>query len=157
MPRGKSSKVKPYEKLLIVMSSGKPVTIEEIDATLGKEIHMYRLSTYIYEIKVKADGVIKTVKNGRQVVSYQLTNAAEVKKFMERTGLSKANFVPGQTAVAPSQAKAFFAKQKAQKKSSKKSVKKLDDLAATPVVSAPTPVVAEEMQVTEVTDAATAQ
>lgn len=156
MPRGKSSKVKPYEKLLIVMSSGKPVTIEEIDATLGKEIHMYRLSTYIYEIKVKADGVIKTVKDGRTVLSYQLMNAAEVKKFMDRTGLTKANFVPGQTAVAPSQAKAFFAKQKTQKKS-RKTVKKLDDLAATPVVSAPAPVVAEEMVVTEVTDAATAQ
>lgn len=155
MPRGKSTKVKPYEKLMFVMSSGNPVTIEEIEATLGKEIHMYRLSTYIYEIKVKADGVIKTVKNGRQVVSYQLINADEVKKFMDRTGLTKSNFVPGQTAVTPSQAKAFFAKQKSQKKT-RKVVQKLEDLSATPVVSVPAPVT-DEVVVTEVTEAATAQ
>ena len=33
MARGKSSKLKPFEKLLTIMVSGKPVTVEEIDAT----------------------------------------------------------------------------------------------------------------------------
>jgi len=156
MPRGKSSKIKPYEKLLLVMSSGKPMSVEDINAVLGNDIHMYRISTYIYEIKVKADGVIKTVKEGRNVLSYQLTNPAEVKKFMDRTGLSKSDFVPGQNILAPTKAKVALAKQKAQAKKSKK-VQKLADLSATPVVSAPTPVATDEVVVTEVTDAATAQ
>lgn len=156
MPRGKISKIKPFEKLLIVMSSGKPMTFQDIDAVLGNDIYMYRISTYIYEIKVRANGVIKTVKDGRTVVSYQLTNVAEVKKFMDRTGLSKSGFVPGQNILVPTKAKVALAKQKAQVKKSKK-VQKLADLSATPVVSAPTPVATDEVVVTEVTDAATAQ
>lgn len=155
MPRGKSSKIKPYEKLLLVMSSGKPMSVEDINAVLGNDIHMYRISTYIYEIKVKADGVIKTVKEGRNVLSYQLTNPAEVKKFMDRTGLSKSGFVPGQNILAPTKAKIAIVKQKVQAKKSKK-VQKLADLSAAPVAT-PTPVATDEVVVTEVTEAATAQ
>ena len=39
----KAMKLKPFQKLLTVMISGKPTTIDEIDALLGKEIQMYRL------------------------------------------------------------------------------------------------------------------
>jgi hypothetical protein len=74
MARGKSEKVAPFQKLLTVMVSGKPITIEEIDATLGKEIHMYRLSTYMWHIKVNANGVVKVIKEGRKAVAYQIMN-----------------------------------------------------------------------------------
>ena len=114
MPRGKSSKLKPFEKLLTIMVSGKPVTIEEIDATLGKEIYMYRLSTYMWHIKVHANGVVKAIKDGRKVTAYQIVNVDEVKKFLDRTGVSKAGFVPGAVEKKPS-------------------ISKLADLKATPV------------------------
>jgi hypothetical protein len=136
----KQVKLKPFEKLLTVMISGKPVTVEEIDATLGKEIYMYRLSTYIWHVKTFAGGVVKAIKDGRKVTAYQIVNVKDVKAYMDRSGVTKANFVPG----------------KVQKKPS---IAKLADLKAKPakvqkVKSAPAPVakdVAEELEITEVT------
>ena len=101
----KQTKLKPFEKLLTVMISGKPVTIEEIDATLGKEIYMYRISTYIWHIKTFAGGVVKAIKDGRRVRAYQVINVKEVKAYMDRAGVTKANFVPGKVTKKPSIAK----------------------------------------------------
>lgn len=94
MARGKSSKLKPFEKLLTIMITGKPVTLDEIETTLGNEIHMYRISTYIWHIKQFAKGVIKPIKDGRKVVSYQLMNIKEVKQYMD-DNVDVNNFVPG--------------------------------------------------------------
>ena len=105
MARGKSTKLKPFQKLLTVLQSGKPVTIDEIDATLGKEIYMYRLSTYMWHIKTQANGVVKAIKDGRKVTAYQIVNAADVKEYMKRAGITSANFTPGQTTKKPSVAK----------------------------------------------------
>lgn len=105
MARGKSTKLKPFQKLLTVLQSGKPVTIEEIDATLGKEIYMYRLSTYMWHIKTQANGVVKAIKDGRKVTAYQIVNVADVKEYMKRAGVTSANFTPGQTTKKPSIAK----------------------------------------------------
>ena len=133
----KAIKLKPFQKLLTVMISSKPTTVEEIGALLGKEIQMYRLSTYIWHIKTNADGVVKAIKDGRKVTAYQIVNVPDVKKYMDRAGITKSGFVAGTPAVAPKAAK----------------VTKLKDLAATPVTkpvveSAP---VAETLVVTEVT------
>jgi len=95
MARGKSNKFKPFEKLLTVMVSGKPVTIEEIDATLGQEIHMYRLSTYIWHIKTFANGTVKAIKDGRKVVAYQLMNVEAIKEYMKTAGVDASKFVAG--------------------------------------------------------------
>lgn len=132
----KAIKLKPFQKLLTVMISGKPTTVEEIGALLGKEIQMYRLSTYIWHIKTNADGVVKAIKDGRKVTAYQIVNVPDVKKYMDRAGITKSGFVAGTPSVAPKAAK----------------VTKLKDLAATPVT---TPViktapVAETLVVTEV-------
>jgi hypothetical protein len=113
MSRGKSTKLKPFQKLLTIMVSGKPVTVEEIDATLGKEIYMYRLSTYIWHIKTNANGVVKAIKDGRKVSAYQIVNVDQVKDYMKRAGITSASFVPGQT-------------------TKKTSISKLADLAAKP-------------------------
>lgn len=102
MARGKSTKLKPFQKLLTVMISGKPVSIEEIDATLGKEIYMYRLSTYMWHIKTNANGVVKAIKDGRKVTAYQIVNVDQVKDYMKRVGITGANFVPGQITKKPS-------------------------------------------------------
>lgn len=87
MPRGPSTKLKPFQKVLTVMISGKPVTIEELDTLLGKEIYMYRISTYMWHIKTVANGVIRPVKDGRKVTAYQLINVEEMKKYMHRVGI----------------------------------------------------------------------
>jgi len=87
------------------MVSGKPVTIDEIDATLGKEIYMYRLSTYIWHIKTFANGIVKPTKDGRKVTAYQIVNVDEIKEYMKRVGIDSANFTAGSKVKKPSQSK----------------------------------------------------
>ena len=120
----KKMKLKPFQKLLTVMISGKEVSKEEIDTLLGKEIQMYRISTYMWHIKTNANGVIKVVKDGRKVSGYQLINVAEVKDYMKRVGVLDSGFTP---------------------------VAKLADLKAPEVAKKVSAPVAEEMSVTEVT------
>ena len=121
----KKMKLKPFQKLLTVMISGKEVSKEEIDTLLGKEIQMYRISTYMWHIKTNANGVIKVVKDGRKVSGYQLINVAEVKDYMKRVGVLDSGFTP---------------------------VAKLADLKAPEVAKKVSAPVAEEMSVTEVTE-----
>ena len=132
MARGKSTSLKAFEKLITVLMSGNPVTKEEIETTLGNEIQMYRLSTYICDIKTHANGIIKVNKDGRKIVSYQLMNVDEMKSYMKRTGAN----------TKPSAPVAKVAKPK---------VKKLKDLQAQPAVAAD----AETDSVTEITDTET--
>ena len=137
MARGKSNKLAPFEKLMTIMVTGKPITKEEIEATLGNEIHMYRLSTYMWHIKVNANGVIKVIKEGRKAVAYQIMNPDEIKKYMNTTGINKSGFVPGKATKVTK-------------------ITKLKDLGAVPVITpvvevASKPVVAE-FEITEVTE-----
>lgn len=97
----KTVKLKPFEKLLVAcMISGKPVTKQEIDALLGKEIYMYRISTYIWHIKTIANGVVKVIKDGRKVSGYQLVNVDEVKGYLKRVGVLDAGYTPAANPVA---------------------------------------------------------
>ncbi len=80
----KQKKLKPFEKLLTVMISGEAVSKETIETLLGKEIFMYRISTYMWHIKTFANGVVKTHKDGRKAVAYQIINVDEVKKYMKQ-------------------------------------------------------------------------
>ncbi len=138
MARGKSDKLAPFQKLMTVMASGNPVTIDEIDATLGKEIHMYRLSTYIWLMKTNANAVVKAIKSGRKITAYQIMNVADVKDYLKRVGAS--SFTPGQSQ------KIVKAKTKTAPAAK---VTKLKDLQAQPAVEE---VTEEVMEVTEVTD-----
>ena len=134
MARGKSNKLAPFEKLMTVMVTGKPLTKEEIEATLGNEIHMYRLSTYMWHIKTNANGVVKVIKEGRKAVAYQIMNPDEIKKYLSMTGVTKSGFTPGKTTKVTK-------------------VAKLADLNATPVVAEVEAevVASDELEVTEVT------
>ena len=138
MARGKSDKLAPFQKLMTVMASGKAVTIEEIDVTLGTEIHMYRLSTYIWLMKTNANAVVKAIKNGRKITAYQIVNVAEVKDYLKRIGAT--SFTPGQSQ------KIVKAKTKT---AAAPKVAKLKDLKAEPVSNE---VVEEVMEVTEVVE-----
>ena len=128
MARGKSDKVAPFQKLMLVMASGKAVTVEEIEATLGNEIHMYRLSTYIWLMKTNANAIVKVIKNGRKITAYQIVNVDEVKQYLKRVGVLDAGFVP-----------------------SAKPVASIDELKAEEVV-APVAQAQDELEVTEVTE-----
>ncbi len=140
MARGKSDKLAPFQKLMTVMASGKAVTIEEIDVTLGTEIHMYRLSTYIWLMKTNANAVVKAIKNGRKITAYQVINVDEVKDYLKRVGAT--SFTPGQSQ------KIVKAKTKA---APAPKVAKLKDLKAEPVAEV-TETTENEMVVTEVTE-----
>lgn len=83
----KAVKLKPFQKVLQVLISGNPTTKEELDTLLGKQIQMYRISTYMWHIKTHANGIIRVVKDGRKVSGYQLVNVAEVKEYMKRAGV----------------------------------------------------------------------
>lgn len=86
----KAVKLKPFQKVLQVLISGNPTTKEELDTLLGKQIQMYRISTYMWHIKTHANGIIRVVKDGRKVSGYQLVNVAEVKEYMKRAGVLNA-------------------------------------------------------------------
>ena len=144
----KAIKLAPFQKLLTVMISGKPVTLDEMDTLLGKEIYMYRISTYMWHIKVNANGVIKAIKDGRKVTGYQLMNVKEVKEYMNRTGITSSGFKAGAVEKKPS-------------------ISKLADLKATPVAKKTAvkqtevetvgkqDVVSDEVTVTEITETVT--
>lgn len=126
MTKTKTVRLKPFEKMLNVMISGKPVTKEEFETLLGNEIMMYRISTYIWHIKTISNGTVKVIKDGRKVAAYQFMTAEPVKKYLEDNGvlLSKTS-----------------------------QVKKLEDLGAQvePVVTESVPAsVNEDLQVTEI-------
>lgn len=142
MARGKSTKLAPWMKLATVMVSGNPVTVTEIDETLGKEIYMYKLSTYMWCIKSDAGGIIKVIKEGRKAVAYQLMNPKDVKSYMDRTGITKSGYTPGTSNKAPSICK----------------LAKLSDLGAVPIKNSlvveekKTEVISEVLEVTEIID-----
>ena len=83
----KPVKLKAWEKVYQVLMTGSPTTKEEIDALLGKEILMYRLSTFIWAIKAKGGGIVKVVKDGRKVGAYQLVNPEAAKEYLKNRGV----------------------------------------------------------------------
>jgi len=77
------SKQKPYEKIAVVLRSagqkGLSISPEEIRMAFSSDPKMtallYRLSTYIYDIR-KNGGIVRVHKDGRKVVGYELLNSA---------------------------------------------------------------------------------
>ena len=75
----RKGKVNRHEKITQVLLSGKPVTPDEIKSVFkgtDQESVLYRLSTNIYNIR-KDGGIVKVIKNGRNVQAYQLVNYTE--------------------------------------------------------------------------------
>ena len=141
-PAVKVKKLQPFEKLLTLLESGEVVTKQEIDQKLGSEIYLYRISTYLWHVKKFAGGVVKSIKDGRVVVGYQITNPETVRKYMATNGVTAAGV--GVKVRKPSVAKAA-------KVSALPPVKKLQDLKSDPVVEVEA-VVEDEIQVTELVD-----
>ncbi len=71
-----NTKINRHEKIAALLKTGQPVSPEKIrEAFSGTEEEMvlYRLSTFIYNIK-KDGGVIRCIKDKRRVAGYQLMN-----------------------------------------------------------------------------------
>lgn len=71
-----------YNRIATVMKNGDVVTVDQFKTIFaGTKIEpvLYRLSTYIYNIK-KNGGIVKAIKDGRKVVGYQLLNGDEFDK-----------------------------------------------------------------------------
>ena len=83
----KKVKLKPFQKVMNVMLSGNPVSKEEIDALLGKEIYMYRISTYMWHIKTIANCTVSVVKDGRKVSAYQLKDVEKARQYLSDNGV----------------------------------------------------------------------
>jgi len=140
----KVKKLQPFEKLLTVLASGEQVTKREIDEKLGTEIYMYRISTYIWHIKKFTGGVVKSIKDGRIVVAYQVTNPETVRKYMAENNVTQSGV--GVKVRKPSTSKLS-------RVSVLPPVSKLKDLQSSPApVEEPTVNVVDEMEVTEIVD-----
>jgi hypothetical protein len=61
---------------------------------LPVDTRMYRMSSYIWDIKHYANGTIKVTKEGRKVSSYQLMNVDEVQSYMIKRGLAAQKQAP---------------------------------------------------------------
>lgn len=140
----KVTKLQPFEKLLTVLVSGEQVSKREIDEKLGTEIYMYRISTYIWHIKKFSGGVVKSIKDGRNVVAYQITNPETVRKYMAENNVTQSGV--GVKTRKPSTSKLS-------RVSVLPPVTKLKDLQSAPtVVEEVTVAAVDEMEVTEIVD-----
>lgn len=81
MSKTKAPKIRPHNKVAQVLLSGKVVAVDDIKASFAADAKMsalmYRLSTFIYDIRKFDNGVIKVIKDGRKVSAYQLVNFKE--------------------------------------------------------------------------------
>lgn len=83
----KTPKLKAFQKILNMLISGEVVTKEQINDRFGKEIQMYRISTYMWHVKTQANGIIRVAKDGRRAVGYQLMNVKDIVKYLKTNNL----------------------------------------------------------------------
>jgi hypothetical protein len=82
MSSGKKYSYLQWEKVLKVMVTGEPISRESLEKMdIMKDVPLYRISSFLYCIK-NVGGVVKVIKNGRKVVSYQLMNTKEMEKYL---------------------------------------------------------------------------
>ena len=65
-----------------MLYSGDACTKYQIEEKLGNEIKMYKISAYLWNLKVNAGAVIRPTREGRKVTGYTLINPKEVKFYL---------------------------------------------------------------------------
>jgi len=91
--------MKQYMKVLELLMTGNPVQKNEFDV-LKNDVELYRLSAYMWDIKNKIGGNIKSIKNGKTVIAYQLLNPNDMKQHFtkqEEVPLAKAAMTKTET------------------------------------------------------------
>jgi hypothetical protein len=108
MYAGKKSSLLQWEKVLVVMLNGQPVNKDTLfQLKEMADVPMYRMSSYIYNVKL-AGGVVKVIKNGRKVESYQLINVKHMEKYLanrEKTFTKATTKTKAPKAVKPTKTK----------------------------------------------------
>jgi len=69
----KAVRLKAWEPIFQLLMTGNAVKKDVFENLLGDALK-YKLSAHILEIKIRSEAVIRVVKDGRKVVSYQLMN-----------------------------------------------------------------------------------
>ena len=75
-----------WERLLMVLANGGVVTLDQIQKTMQYDA-MYRIGAELLNMKYRG-AVIKTHKDGRKVVGYELINVAEMLPYLTDRGFS---------------------------------------------------------------------
>lgn len=86
MARGKSKKPRQSEKLLMVLLDGHEASLSEVETTLGGQIEVYRLSTYLWNLKTEGADIRK-IKQGRKIMALQLVNTDVMHQYALDRGL----------------------------------------------------------------------
>jgi len=84
MARIKSGKPIRKERLLQVLANGGLITKRQIELTMQYQA-MYRIPTELWKLK-KMGAIVKSHKDGRTVVGYELLNVDEMKKLLAQSG-----------------------------------------------------------------------
>jgi predicted ArsR family transcriptional regulator len=71
------AKMTQTHKLYQILKNGDPVPVQKIAEDLG--IHYYSVAVYIHELKKVFKANINSIRDGRKVKAYQLTNANKIK------------------------------------------------------------------------------
>ena len=116
MARTKAKDAKSWERLIMLFVENGTVTKQDIEKNINYD-YMYRLSSLIYEIKLHG-GIIKVQKDGRKVVSYELVNIEDMKKYLAGRGFGSTQAVSklADLAAKPAPAKKAPAKKPAKPK-----------------------------------------
>ena len=86
MARIKSGKPIRKERLLQVLTNGGVITKRQIELTMKYQA-MYRIPTELWKLK-KMGAIVKSHKDGRKVVGYELLNVAEMTKLLSSLGFA---------------------------------------------------------------------
>ena len=78
--------LRPFQKILKLMLSGEPIKKADMPKIFGEDFLMYKMSTYILDIKIYSGSPVRVIKDGRNVVAYQLVDIEKGKKYLEKIG-----------------------------------------------------------------------
>jgi hypothetical protein len=136
MSRTKSNKPVRKERLLMVLTNGGVITKKQIEDTMQYKA-MYRIPTELWKLK-NMGAVIRSHKDGRTVIGYELLNVDEMKALLKAEGFDTIPLVIHNGVVVDGG--------KRLKAAADASIKKLGDLKAK---KASAPIVEEVVEITE--------
>ena len=84
MSRTKSNKPVRKERLLMVLTNGGVITKKQIEDTMQYKA-MYRIPTELWKLK-NMGAIIRSHKDGRTVIGYELLNVDEMKALLKAEG-----------------------------------------------------------------------
>lgn len=86
MARTRKNTLRPFQKIMKIMMDGKPLMKADLPKIFGEDFLMYKVSSYILDIKIFSGATVKVIKDGRKVVSYQMINPEKAKAYLEKIG-----------------------------------------------------------------------